>query len=197
MNIMQKLTLRQMLMNKRRTIVTIIGIMFSVALITAVSTFMGSFRDVFRQATIVEKGNWQVQYLDVSKEDVGKIAADSNTKTYAALYERGIVKLDSETATYPFVMNQQMNPEGFAQQNVTLLEGRMPRLPRRLSFPRHWRRIFRISFPLGKPYLGSLESGLRIRRKGKNPRQKKEHWDGCPAIWVKMEKPSSRREQKK
>ena len=160
MNIMQKLTLRQMLMNKRRTIVTIIGIMFSVALITAVSTFMGSFRDVFRQATIVEKGNWQVQYLDVSKEDVGKIAEDGNTKTYAALYERGIVKLDSETATYPFVMNQQMNPEGFAQQNVTLLEGRMPQTPSEVVISKTLAEDFPDQFSVGKTV--SWEFGKRI-----------------------------------
>ena len=197
MNIMQKLTLRQMLMNKRRTIVTIIGIMFSVALITAVSTFMGSFRDVFRQATIVEKGNWQVQYLDVSKEDVGKIAEDGNTKTYAALYERGIVKLDSETATYPFVMNQQMNPEGFAQQNVTLLEGRMPQTPSEVVISKTLAEDFPDQFSVGKTV--SWEFGKRIanQTEGEESRQKKEHWDGCPAIWVKMEKPSSRREQKK
>ena len=51
MNIMQKLTVRQMLLNKRRTIVTILGIMFSVALFTSVSIILPSFMEMFQRLT--------------------------------------------------------------------------------------------------------------------------------------------------
>ena len=39
MNIVNKLTLRQLLLNKKRTLVTIIGVIISVAMITAVASF--------------------------------------------------------------------------------------------------------------------------------------------------------------
>ena len=43
MNILKKLTITNLKLNKKRTIVTIIGIMLSVALITAVSSIYLSF----------------------------------------------------------------------------------------------------------------------------------------------------------
>ena len=42
MNLLNKLTIKNLKLNKKRTIVTIIGIMLSVALITAVSTMYSS-----------------------------------------------------------------------------------------------------------------------------------------------------------
>ena len=45
MNIVQKLTLRQMGKNKRRTLVTIIGVIISVAMLTAVPTLVATFME--------------------------------------------------------------------------------------------------------------------------------------------------------
>lgn len=42
MNLLKKLTIKNLKLNKKRTIVTIIGIMLSVALITAVATMYAS-----------------------------------------------------------------------------------------------------------------------------------------------------------
>ena len=42
MNLLNKLTIKNLLLNKKRTIVTIIGIMLSVALITAVAAVYSS-----------------------------------------------------------------------------------------------------------------------------------------------------------
>ena len=45
MGVMSKITIRQMLLNKRRTTITIIGVIIAVAMFTAVSTLLGSFMD--------------------------------------------------------------------------------------------------------------------------------------------------------
>lgn len=45
MNILKKLTLKNLLLNKKRNIVTIIGITLSVALITAVTSMVVSFKE--------------------------------------------------------------------------------------------------------------------------------------------------------
>ena len=44
MNLINKLTIKNLKLNKKRTIVTIIGIILSVALITAVASMVVSFR---------------------------------------------------------------------------------------------------------------------------------------------------------
>ena len=47
MNLLNKLTIKNLKLNKKRTIVTIIGIMLSVALITAVSSMFFSVQESF------------------------------------------------------------------------------------------------------------------------------------------------------
>ncbi len=44
MNLLNKLTTKNLKLNKKRTVVTIIGIMLSIALITAVASMVVSFR---------------------------------------------------------------------------------------------------------------------------------------------------------
>ena len=45
MKLLNKLTYKNLILNKKRSIVTIIGIILSVALITAVSSMVSSFRE--------------------------------------------------------------------------------------------------------------------------------------------------------
>ena len=57
MNVMQRFTLRSLRRNKKRTAVTIIGVIISAAMITAVATLMASFLDLFARAEIADRGN--------------------------------------------------------------------------------------------------------------------------------------------
>lgn len=45
MNILRKITIQNLKLNKKRSVVTTIGILLSVALITAVATMVTSFRE--------------------------------------------------------------------------------------------------------------------------------------------------------
>ncbi len=58
MNILNKLTIKNLKLNKKRTIVTIIGIILSVALITAVASMVVSFRESLLE---FEKDNRRVE----------------------------------------------------------------------------------------------------------------------------------------
>ena len=60
MNIISKLTLRHLKENKRRTLVTIIGVIISVAMITAVATLGVSFLDLMIRQQISRNGEWHV-----------------------------------------------------------------------------------------------------------------------------------------
>ena len=59
MNLLNKLTIKSLLLNKKRTIVTIVGIMLSVALITAVSSIYTSGIDSLIKYERKEKGNFR------------------------------------------------------------------------------------------------------------------------------------------
>ena len=67
MNIVNKLTVRHLKQNKRRTLVTIIGVIISVAMVTAVATLGVSFMDLMKRQTIANNGEWHVLYKDVNQ----------------------------------------------------------------------------------------------------------------------------------
>lgn len=67
MNILNKLTIKNLKLNKKRTIVTIIGIILSVALICAVASMLVSFRKSMIKYTIEGKGNYHFVFYDVKK----------------------------------------------------------------------------------------------------------------------------------
>ena len=69
MNLLKKLTIKNLKLNKKRTIVTIIGIMLSVALITAVATMYASG---LKSLIVYEKYVKEVSKSDYIKVSLGK-----------------------------------------------------------------------------------------------------------------------------
>ncbi|MEG1351084.1 MAG: ABC transporter permease, partial [Bacilli bacterium] len=69
MNILNKLTIKHLKMNKKRTIVTIIGIILSTALMVGIGTFASSFREFLIEDTINHSGSQHVIIGDVKYND--------------------------------------------------------------------------------------------------------------------------------
>ena len=65
MNIFNKVTLQSMKKSRTRTIVTVIGVALSAAMITAVSTFAVSLQNYMVNGAIQKYGDWHVEFLDV------------------------------------------------------------------------------------------------------------------------------------
>lgn len=59
MNIFHKITLTNLKKNKTRTIVTIIGIILSTAMFTAVTSSISSLHAFMKEYTIDTEGSWQ------------------------------------------------------------------------------------------------------------------------------------------
>ena len=66
MNILHSLTLRSLKLNRRRTIVTVIGIILSAAMICGVATLVSSFQDLFIQSAKETDGDYHATFYDVS-----------------------------------------------------------------------------------------------------------------------------------
>ena len=58
MSIFRKVTLKTLLVNKTRTIVTIIGIILSLSMFTAVTVSVSSFQDYLLKITMHREGSW-------------------------------------------------------------------------------------------------------------------------------------------
>src|SRR5690625_7959370 len=80
MNIVNKLTLRHLKENKRRTLVTIIGVIISVAMLTAVTTLAVSFMSLLQKQQIADEGEWHVLYKNVNEEQLKIIQDDKNSE---------------------------------------------------------------------------------------------------------------------
>ncbi|MDE5630220.1 MAG: ABC transporter permease, partial [Bacilli bacterium] len=62
MNLLNKLTKKNLLLNKKRTIVTVIGIILSVALISALSSLVVSFQASMVNYEKINTGNFHVSF---------------------------------------------------------------------------------------------------------------------------------------
>ena len=103
MSIFQKVTLEILKKNKMRTIVTIIGIILSTSMFTAVTTTVSSVQNYLLQNAYYNHGNWHVSALEVDetffdflKNPVSVIASEEEQ----AYFEDGKVEI--------YVYNQQL-----------------------------------------------------------------------------------------
>lgn len=78
MNIIAKLTLRTMSKNKKRTIVTIIGVIISVAMIMAVSTIAYSFTNYMGENAMKKTGQFHVVFEKLPYENKDEVLKGDN-----------------------------------------------------------------------------------------------------------------------
>ncbi|MGA9288512.1 MAG: FtsX-like permease family protein [Anaerobacillus sp.] len=127
MNIVNKLTVRHLKENKRRTLVTIIGVIISVAMVTAVATLGVSFMDLLQRQSIATDGEWHVQYEDVDSDQVEAIESDDSTKTLVLANDVGYAKLDEvKNESKPYLFIKEYNEQGFKKFPIEISEGRLP-----------------------------------------------------------------------
>src|SRR5690625_933658 len=116
MNIVNKLTLRHIKKNKRRTMVTIIGVIISVAMLTAVATLAVSFLTLLQKQEIADGGEWHVLYKDVNEEQLKTIQEDKNTESVVLSRDVGYADLaGSENESKPYLFVKEYNEAGFNQ----------------------------------------------------------------------------------
>lgn len=125
MNIVNKVTLRHLKENKRRTLVTIFGVIISVAMITAVATLGVSFIDMQQRDAISHNGDWHYAMHDIDKEQLKAIQADDHTESVGLIEELGYAPLNKQLEKrYLYV--RAMDETAMEQMQVKLTAGRLP-----------------------------------------------------------------------
>jgi len=81
MNVFYKLTLKILEKNKARTLVTIIGIILSASMITAVTCFISSLQDFLVDMVVAREGDWYGVVYDVKKEQIESLKKDKEVKS--------------------------------------------------------------------------------------------------------------------
>lgn len=129
MNTLNKLTVKNLKLNKSRTIVTIIGILLSTALITVVAGIAASGQQTMINAQINFKGDFDLFISgNVTGEDVKEIKANRNVEdVYINDYGDFVRIPNYKNDKRPYAYLQTLTPKAFTDCfNLPLKDGRYP-----------------------------------------------------------------------
>ena len=123
MSILNRLTIKNLRLNKKRTIVTIIGIILSTALMVGIGLLFSSFQDLMIRDTIGYNGKYEANYGDVDLNKLNKI----KDKDFTYFYEKpiGFSKIESSNEYKPYMYITSVNKEYFDE--LKLIEGSFPK----------------------------------------------------------------------
>ena len=161
MNIINKFTLKTLGKNKVRTLVTIIGIILSVSMITAVTTGISSLQNFLVNMEIEESGDWYGAAFSISKQKLQEVKNRQEVSQLTSLQNIGYSFLeDSENEYKPYLFIGGMDA-AFAQiMPVDLIEGRLPDNSSEIILPEHLKYNGGVDFSIGDTI--KLKIGVRI-----------------------------------
>ena len=132
MNILNQLTIKHMMMNKKRTIVTIIGVILSTALMVGIGLLFSSVRDNSVKMIIRDEGSHHVVItgMDTNKLDILR----KNVKVKQIDYAKIVGYASIEQDVYkPFIEVSAMNQT--LLKTFPLVEGRYPQNENEILIP--------------------------------------------------------------
>ena len=138
MNVFNKVTLQSLKQNRTRTIVTIIGIILSAAMICAVTTFASSIYNYALDNAIYVDGDWHGSAEDMSLETYEMIKNESKVSNHVFAQQLGYAKIEgciNENKPYLFVLGAS---EGFSNMMpVHITSGKYPTSSSEILIPDH------------------------------------------------------------
>lgn len=164
MTLLNRLTIKNLKLNKKRTIVTIIGIMLSVALITAVASMYASgIKSLIKYETII-KGDFHTAFYNVPTSDVDKFVNNRNIEKLNITEGLGYAKIDSKNEDKPYAYLKGFTKDALNNLSVRLVKGRLPENTNEIVIPTHLKTNGRLDLKLNDSI--TLEVGKRIDSKG-------------------------------
>lgn len=127
MNIFNKAALQGLKKNRVRTIVTIIGVILSAAMIAAVTTFGVSLLNYMINGAMHKYGDWQAGFLNADASFVQEQMQDKKVKDTVTFENIGYAVLEGgEDPNKPYLFIAGFQQETFDAMPITLLAGRLP-----------------------------------------------------------------------
>ena len=176
MSIFQKVTLEILKKNKMRTIVTIIGIILSTAMFTAVTTTVSSVQNYLLQNAYYNYGDWHVSALEVDEtffDFLKNPATFSESEEERAYFEEGEVEsyVYSQQLGYaiaegcvneykPYLYILGADHRFFENMPVHLTGGRLPEKSNEILLPEHLAENGEVYYKVGD--MLTLDIGNRV-----------------------------------
>lgn len=185
MTLLNKLTIKNLKLNKKRTIVTIIGIMLSVALITAVASMYASgIKSLIKYETLI-KGDFHTAFYNVPTSDIDKFINNRNIEKLNITEGLGYAKIDSKNEDKPYAYLKGFTKDALNNLSVRLVKGRLPENTNEIVIPTHLKTNGRLDLKLNDSI--TLEVGKRIDSKGDELNQSDKYQNTAGEQLVEMQ----------
>lgn len=174
MNILKKLVLKDLKLNKKRTIGTIIGIVLSCALIMVVGGMFYTLRNSLLQNAINQTGYYHIKISGTNKEDIEEFKINRNFSNVLSIYNIGNTYYNKEYSYSGDIYS--LDKQTFDDLSYKIIEGEFPKNENELLINRSYQYQFDlkvgdyIDIEIGEPesnrnYYGSLKDTYKKRVK--------------------------------
>ena len=126
MNILTTYTLKYLRLNRKRTAVTILGVILSSALICGVFLLGVSFQKVMIDHEIFMSGNWHAQFHAVPYAKAKYITENSAVQTAMLSASLGSATYGSHNTVRPYLYVTAYDALSFQNHSIQLISGRFP-----------------------------------------------------------------------
>ncbi len=165
MNVMNKITLAALRKSRTRTVVTIIGIILSTAMIAAVTSFVSSFQNFLIEHAKADTGDWHAAIYGADMDTIESIGKNEEVQEVALTKGIGYARLEVGLNEYkPYLYILGFDEKAFAMLPVHLKSGRLPQNANEVVVPYHVFTNGGVQYEVGD--IIELEIGYRISEDG-------------------------------
>ena len=160
MNILKNIAHKNLQLNKKRNIVTIIGIILSVALITALSSLVVSFKESIINLEKHINGDFHYSFDGVQSNDLSIFENNRSIEKFYKVGTLGYAKINTENEYKPYAYVITMDKNDFNSVGIELIDGELPKNNNEIIIPRHLRNNGKVDLKVGDTI--TLEVGSRM-----------------------------------
>lgn len=160
MNILKNIAYKNLQLNKKRNIVTVIGIILSVALITALSSLVVSFKESIINLEKHINGDFHYSFDGVQSNDLGIFENNRSIENFYKVGTLGYAKINTENEYKPYAYVITMDKNDFDSVGIELTDGELPKNNNEIIIPRQLRNNGKVDLKVGDTI--TLEVGSRM-----------------------------------
>lgn len=160
LNILQKFSLKNLLLNRKRTISTMVGIILSTALICATCTLGSSFQATLVNRAVSSTGYYHIKLSNLTPETAAELKNNRDFSAAMTVEECGTAVLPGcQNESKPYASLHSMDQATFKALQFQLVEGHFPTNSREIVISKHMLTNGKLTYRLGQNI--TLEVGER------------------------------------
>lgn len=165
MNVLNRLTLRYLRLNRTRTLVTVIGVILSAAMFSAVTTFAVSLQQGLIRSSIALYGDWEGSLDNIPYTTAEKAAQDEEIASSYLIRHEGYALLEGcQNADKPYLAVEALDSTALTSLPIHLTEGRLPESEDEIVISQHISENGGVYFHVGDTL--TLQVGRRLTEDG-------------------------------